>query len=105
LSLKQRKACISAVLCLTRKPSKASRATNAKWPGVRTRLDDFAAAHMDQVFFIHVTVRTPLSFSFFLGGTQLEKTCLSLLFVRKLNQIRGTFLVGIETLCGYMKRL
>lgn len=44
---------INAVLCLTKKPSKLNQ---TKYPGAKTRYDDFVAVHMNQTLNIHGTV-------------------------------------------------
>ncbi|VUC36769.1 unnamed protein product [Clonostachys rosea] len=52
LSSNERKDYINAVLCLTKKPSKADPAFA---PGARTRYDDFVAVHINQTLSIHGT--------------------------------------------------
>jgi hypothetical protein len=44
---------INAVLCLIKKPSKLDQ---TKYPGAKTRYDDFVAVHMNQTLSIHGTV-------------------------------------------------
>ncbi|KAF2270213.1 Di-copper centre-containing protein [Lojkania enalia] len=48
----EKKAYIAAVLCLTQKPSKLD---PTKYPGAKTRYDDFVAVHMNQTLSIHGT--------------------------------------------------
>lgn len=51
LSSREKKAYISAVLCLQSKPSQLG----ALAPGARSRFDDFVATHANQTFSIHAT--------------------------------------------------
>ncbi|KAI0410943.1 hypothetical protein F5X98DRAFT_384601 [Xylaria grammica] len=52
LSAADRKAYIKAVLCVTTSPSKLDA---AKYPGAKTRYDDFVAVHINQTMSIHGT--------------------------------------------------
>jgi hypothetical protein len=54
MSAEARHAYIDAVLCLTRSPSKLDA---KKYPGAKSRYDDFIAVHMNQTMRIHDTVR------------------------------------------------
>jgi len=51
----QRKQYIAAMLCLMTKPSKLDK---TKYPGAKSRYEDFVAVHMNQTMNIHGTVRT-----------------------------------------------
>ena len=53
LSAVDQKSCIAAVLCLIGKPSKPNQ---SKYPGAKTRYDDFVAVHINQTLHIHSTV-------------------------------------------------
>jgi hypothetical protein len=48
-----RKAYIAAMLCIMEKPSKLD---PTKFPGAKTRYDDFVVVHMNQTLNIHGTV-------------------------------------------------
>ncbi len=50
-----RKAYIAAMLCIMKKPSKLDA---TKFPGAKSRYDDFVVVHMNQTLSIHGTVRT-----------------------------------------------
>ncbi|KAK4187244.1 hypothetical protein QBC35DRAFT_410854 [Podospora australis] len=52
ISAAEKKAYISAMLCLMEKPSKLDR---AKFPGAKTRYEDFVVVHMNQTMSIHNT--------------------------------------------------
>ncbi|OCL09552.1 Di-copper centre-containing protein [Glonium stellatum] len=52
LSAADRKNYIAAVLCLMGKPSKLDQ---SKYPGAKTRYDDFVAVHINQTLYIHGT--------------------------------------------------
>ncbi|KAI8627356.1 Di-copper centre-containing protein [Xylariaceae sp. FL1651] len=52
LSAADRKAYIKAVLCVTNSPSKLD---HTKYPGAKTRYDDFVAVHINQTMSIHST--------------------------------------------------
>lgn len=53
LSDGEKKAYITAVQCLTSAPSKLD---PTKYPGAKTRFDDFVAVHINQTMSIHGTV-------------------------------------------------
>jgi hypothetical protein len=53
LSKQERKNYINAVLCLQKLPSKLD---PVKFPGARTRYDDFVGVHINQTLSIHITV-------------------------------------------------
>ena len=53
LSDGEKKAYITAVQCLTSAPSKLN---PTKYPGAKTRFDDFVAVHINQTLTIHGTV-------------------------------------------------
>lgn len=53
MSKDDRRAYIKAVLCLTEAPSKFPA---GKYPGVKSRYDDFVAVHVNQTGTIHGTV-------------------------------------------------
>ncbi|TPX11369.1 uncharacterized protein E0L32_001187 [Thyridium curvatum] len=52
VSAADRKAYIAAMLCLLDKPSKLD---HTKYPGAKSRYDDFVAVHMNQTLYIHGT--------------------------------------------------
>lgn len=53
LSATDRKAYIAAMLCLMSAPSKLDK---TKFPGAKSRYDDFVVVHMNQTLNIHGTV-------------------------------------------------
>ncbi|KAH8157830.1 hypothetical protein CIB48_g10414, partial [Xylaria polymorpha] len=55
LSLQERKEYIDAVKCIRGKPAQTSLSFA---PGVRNRVDDFAASHVNQTLFIHFSIDT-----------------------------------------------
>jgi hypothetical protein len=59
LSTQERKDYINAVLCLQKLPS---RLDPEKFPGARTRYDDFVGVHINQTLSIHITVRIFFNF-------------------------------------------
>jgi len=63
LTVPQREAYISAVLCLQKLPP---RAPKDKFPGALSRFDDFVAFHMTEAMMLHDPVRT--------GGTTRSST-------------------------------
>jgi hypothetical protein len=54
ISAAEKKAYIAAMLCIMQKPSKLD---PAKFPGAKSRYDDFVVVHMNQTLNIHGTVR------------------------------------------------
>ena len=55
------------MLCLMSKPSKLDK---AKYPGAKSRYEDFVAVHMNQTMSIHGTVRTRLAGYFALSSLE-----------------------------------
>jgi tyrosinase len=55
LAPEERRKWIDAVLCLQSTPSKLDQ---ARYPGAKSRYDDFVVVHMNQTLSIHGTVRT-----------------------------------------------
>jgi tyrosinase len=53
-SKRERQNYINAVLCLQKLPSKLD---PKKFPGAKTRYDDFVGVHINQTMSIHLTVR------------------------------------------------
>lgn len=56
ISATEKKAYIAAMLCLMGKPSKLDQ---ARFPGAKTRYDDFVVVHINQTMSIHGTVGYP----------------------------------------------
>jgi hypothetical protein len=56
ITVAERKAYISAMLCLMGKPSKLPA---GQFPGAQNRYDDFVVVHVNQTLTIHGTVRNP----------------------------------------------
>jgi hypothetical protein len=54
ISATEKKAYIAAMLCIMQKPSKLD---PTKFPGAKSRYDDFVVVHMNQTMTIHGTVR------------------------------------------------
>lgn len=54
MSATDRKAYTAAMLCIMQKPSKLDQ---TKFPGAKSRYDDFVVVHMNQTLSIHSTVR------------------------------------------------
>ena len=58
LTSAEKKEYIAAVLCLTKAPSKLSA---AKYPGAKSRFDDFVVVHMNMTPHVHGTVSSERS--------------------------------------------
>lgn len=58
ISAADKKAYIAAMLCILKKPSKLD---PNKFPGAKSRYDDFVVVHMNQTMSIHSTVRNQLA--------------------------------------------
>lgn len=58
ISTAEKKEYIAAMLCIMQKPSKLD---PTKFPGAKSRYDDFVVVHMNQTLNIHGTVRYPTS--------------------------------------------
>lgn len=56
ISATEKKAYIAALLCLLERPSKLDK---TRFPGAKSRYDDFVVVHMNQTQYIHGTVRKP----------------------------------------------
>ncbi|KAL2134581.1 hypothetical protein VTI74DRAFT_11403 [Chaetomium olivicolor] len=56
ISAAEKKAYIAAMLCIMQKPSKLD---PSKFPGAKSRYDDFVVVHMNQTLSIHGTGCTP----------------------------------------------
>ena len=57
ISATEKKAYIAAMLCIMQKPSKLD---STKFPGAKSRYDDFVVVHMNQTMNIHGTVGCPI---------------------------------------------